>query len=262
MSTSNQAEISESTFTFLNIDIQNILFNDFLETLTEGVVVTPNADHLIKLQKDREFFECYQNAEHIVCDSRVLMMLSRVLDAQNPIKDQIAGSDFFPAFCQYHSQNTQDMRVFLLGGSETTVVQAQQNINARTNSQIVIDGYSPPFGFEHDDDENQQIIDRINQSGATVLAVGVGAPKQEKWIYRHRDKMPGVKIFLAIGATIEFEAGGVKRAPKWMSRTGLEWAFRISQEPKRMFKRYFLDDMQIFWLVFKQKTGLYKNPWA
>ena len=254
--------MSSKTFQFLNIAIDNITFKDFLENLTEGVVVTPNADHLIKLQKDHEFYQCYLNAEHVVCDSRILMKLSKFLNRHEPICDQIAGSDLFPAFCEHHKNNTEVMKVYLLGGSEQSVQVAQNNINQRTNSNIVIGAYSPPFGFDKDDAENTKILDQINSSGATALAVGVGAPKQEKWIHKNRSQLPNIKLFFAIGATIEFEAGALSRSPKWMSKLGVEWIYRLCQEPGRMIRRYLIEDMSIFWLVLKQKLGLYKNPWA
>ncbi|WP_368260190.1 WecB/TagA/CpsF family glycosyltransferase, partial [Clostridium paraputrificum] len=85
-----------------------------------------------------------------------------------------------------------------------------------------------------------------------ILAVGLGAPKQEKFIYRYREEL-GVPISLAIGATIDFEAGNIKRAPKWMQKSGLEWFYRLCKEPKRMFKRYIVDDIKILKIAFKYR---------
>ena len=78
---------------------------------------------------------------------------------------------------------------------------------------------------------------------------------------RHRERFLGVRLFFCVGATMNFEAGVETRAPKWMTRAGLEWLYRITQEPGRMIRRYFVDDLPIFWLVTKQKLGLYKDPW-
>lgn len=249
------------TVKILNIDIHNWTFDGFLAQLEKGVVVTPNVDHMMKLQKDHAFYKSYMNAEHIVCDSRIIQLASRMLFPQPPIAEQIAGSDLFPAYCQYHKDNTDKVRVFLLGGTETSVKQAQENINARAGAEVVIDGYSPPFGFEKDENETQAIIERITASGANVLAVGVGAPKQELWIDAHRHKLPSVDLFFAIGATIDFQAGAVQRAPRWMVKFGLEWLHRMLQEPGRMVKRYLVDDLPFFWLMIKQKFGRYQNPW-
>lgn len=249
-------------FPFLNIEIHNWYFDDFVKNLQDGVVVTPNVDHLIKLQHDFEFYQCYQQADHVICDSRILMLLSKLLDSENPIKAQIAGSDLLPAFCRYNRDHLDKFRVFLLGGTELSVVRAMDNINRNCNSKIVVGAYSPPFGFEADKYENEKIINIISESGATVLAVGVGAPKQEKWIFKNRSNLPFIKLFMAVGATIDFEAGRISRAPKWMSNIGLEWVYRMFQEPRRMIRRYIFEDLPIFKLVFQQRLGRYKNPWG
>jgi exopolysaccharide biosynthesis WecB/TagA/CpsF family protein len=93
----------------------------------------------------------------------------------------------------------------------------------------------------------------IRQSPANVLVVGVGAPKQEKWIAKYRDQLPSIDIFLAVGAAIDFEAGNKPRAPELISKLGLEWLYRLSTEPRRLWKRYLLDDFPFLWLVVKQK---------
>ena len=100
----------------------------------------------------------------------------------------------------------------------------------------------------------------INESGANVVLVGVGCPKQEKWIDAHKDKMPHVDIWMALGATIDFEAWNVKRAPKIFQLWYMEWFYRFLQEPKRMYKRYFIDDVKFFWYFGRQLLGFYKNP--
>jgi exopolysaccharide biosynthesis WecB/TagA/CpsF family protein len=120
--------------------------------------------------------------------------------------------------------------------------------------------YSPSFGFENKEQECLEIIQRINSSGANVLAIGVGAPKQEKWIMKYQNLLTNIKTFLAIGATLDFEAGNKKRAPKWMSQLGLEWLHRLFSEPQRLWKRYLVDDFPIFWLILLQKLNSYKKP--
>lgn len=243
----------------LNIDIDNFTFSGFMENLEEGTVFTPNVDHLMKLQKDPDFYQVYQKADYVVCDSQILKATSSWV-SPTPVQEQIAGSDFFPAFCQYHRNHTDKIKIFLLGGTEESVKKAQENINQKAGNPVIIAGYSPPFGFEHDPSENARIIEMINASGATVLAVGVGAPKQEKWIIAQRDKMHNVNIFFAIGATIDFQAGLKKRSPKWVSKIGLEWFHRLLSEPQRLFKRYLIDGLPYFYLLFKQKLGWYRDP--
>lgn len=252
---------SVDTTRILNIDIHNHTFQGFLAQLAEGLVVTPNVDHLVKLQRDREFYGCYLRAEHIVCDSRIVQLTSRFLYPGRGIPEQIAGSDLLPAWCAFHRDPAHVQHVFLLGGTEESVQLARERLNALAGREIVAGFYSPPFGFENDPDETAKIVDIVDSCGATALAVGVGAPKQEIWIDRHRQRMPNVKVFFAVGATIDFLAGTAKRAPRWMVTAGLEWLHRLLREPWRLGKRYLYDDLPFFWLVAKQKLGTYKNPW-
>jgi N-acetylglucosaminyldiphosphoundecaprenol N-acetyl-beta-D-mannosaminyltransferase len=209
----------------------------------------------MQLQRDREFLQIYDQADYRLCDSQVLLYASRFLGT--PLKQKISGSDFFPAFCNFHRSNPK-IQIFLLGGGTDSSERAAERINRRIGRKIVVGTYSPPFGFEQDERECLQIIQRIRQSGATVLAVGVGAPKQEKWIYHYKDRLPMIDLFLAIGATIDFEAGTVKRAPRWISQFGLEWLYRLLVEPQRLWKRYLIRDLPFIWLIFRQKLGLYK----
>lgn len=114
----------------------------------------------------------------------------------------------------------------------------------------IVGTYSPSYGFEKNEDEIDKIIRIINESKPDILAVGLGAPKQEKFLYNYRDQLK-VPISLAIGASIDFEAGNIKRAPKWMQKSGLEWFYRLCKEPKRMFKRYIIDDLKILRIARK-----------
>ena len=239
--------------TILNVDIDNVTEAEVLKHLDQGVVFTPNVDHLLLLKNDPEFFQVYETADYKLCDSKILYYVSRFLGT--PIKEKISGSDFFPSFCQFHKDN-EDIKIFLLGAKEGVAAQAQENLKAKLGREIIVGAHSPSFGFEKNAEECQQIIEKIKNSGATVLAVGVGAPKQEKWIHKYKDQLPNIKIFFAIGATLDFEAGNKKRAPKWVTEIGLEWLHRLISEPKRLWKRYLIGGPLFCWLILKQKLHL------
>ena len=243
----------------MNIDILSVTHQDLLARLNKGVLVTPNVDHLVKLQKDREFYDVYQQAEWVVCDSKILYLLSKLL--KHPLPEAIPGSSFFTSYYMYHKDDP-NCEIYLLGAKEGVATKAMERINKRVGRQIVVGAHSPSYGFEKDERECQELVEMINRSGANVLLVGVGAPKQEKWIMKFRNKMPGVDLFMALGATIDFEAGNIKRAPKIFQKLYLEWFYRFLMEPKRMFKRYFMDDMRFFYYFAKQLLGIYKNPFA
>lgn len=265
----------------LNIDVLCITEHQLLEGLDKnlsgdydgstsslavhnGVLITPNLDHLVKLQKDEEFYRCYQDAEWVVCDSKILCLCSKMLKRSFP--EPIPGSSFFTHFYEYHNAKCdrgekQQVRIFLLGSScQATADEAMRKINEKCGRQMVVGAHSPSFGFEKKEAENRELVRIIRESGANVVLVGVGAPKQEKWIMRWKDEMPEVKIWMALGATIAFEAGHLRRAPKLFQKLALEWLFRIWCEPKRMFKRYICDDLVFFWYLTKQMCGKYRNP--
>ncbi|NRB08275.1 MAG: WecB/TagA/CpsF family glycosyltransferase [Richelia sp.] len=240
----------------INTEIDNISQVELLKRLHKGIVFTPNVDHIMKLQKDDAFLQAYSISDYNICDSQILIYASRFLGT--PIQEKIAGSDFFPAFCKFHRDNN-EIKIFLLGSAPGVAYRAQNIINKTISRNIIVSSYAPPFGFEKDDKECQKIIDIIENSGANVLVVGVGAPKQEKWIYRYKDQLPSIQIFMGLGATIDFESGKIKRSPKWMSQVGLEWLYRLLSEPQRLWKRYLLDDIPFLGLVLRQKIDLMFN---
>jgi N-acetylglucosaminyldiphosphoundecaprenol N-acetyl-beta-D-mannosaminyltransferase len=243
----------------LNVEIDNLTLKELLDRMRfGGFVMTPNVDLMMKLQRHQAFYQAYQTAEYRICDSQILMYVAKFLGT--PIREKICGSDLFPAFYRYYS-NDPDMRIFLLGAAEGVAKEAQGRINAKVGREMIVGAHSPSFGFEHDPAECAAIVDMINASGATVLAVGLGAPKQELWITQHRHRLPNVKVFMAIGATINFEAGQVSRAPKWVSEVGLEWLYRLMCEPRRLWKRYLGDAIPFFWLVLQQRLHFYRCPW-
>lgn len=235
----------------LNVVIDNISFEEFLVRLKKGVVFTPNVDHLMNLQKDPEFVEAYQEADYRVCDSQILVYASNFLGT--PIKAKISGSDLFPTFCEHHRDNPK-IKIFLLGGAAGIARKAQINLNHRLGRDIIVDAYSPPFGFEKDEAECQKVLKMVRESSANVLVVGLGSPKQEKWIAKYRHQLSNIDIFMGVGAAIDFEAGCKLRAPKFVSELGLEWLYRLLSEPKRLWKRYLVRDIPFVWLLLKQKV--------
>lgn len=241
----------------LNVEIDNISQEELLAQLKKGVLVTPNVDQIVKMQTDKEYYDIVRRAEWCVCDSKILLLCSRLLGT--PLKEAVPGSSFFPAFYEYHKYD-ENCKIFLLGAMDGVANKAKEIINSKLGREMVVGAYSPSYGFEKKQEENEAIYKIINESGATVVLVGVGCPKQEKWIDAHKAKMPGVDIWMALGATIDFEAGNIKRAPMIWRKMYMEWFYRFLQEPRRMYKRYFVDDPKFFWFLLKQRTGFYKNP--
>ncbi|TAD75886.1 MAG: glycosyltransferase [Oscillatoriales cyanobacterium] len=240
----------------LNITMDNMSEKELLDRLKHGGwVTTPNVDHYARIRADDVFDHIYHKADYLVCDSQILIFVAKLKG--KTIIDKISGSDFLSSFYQYYANDT-EMTMFLLGALEGVAAKAQGIINQKVGREMVTGVYSPPFGFERDPVECLRIVEAINQSGANVLVLGMGAPKQEKWFYRYRHLLKHVTIIFGFGATIDFEAGNKPRSPKWMSKVGLEWLYRLLQEPQRLWRRYLVDSLPFLGDLALSFMGQYK----
>ncbi len=211
-------------------------------------VVTPNVDHAVQLRENEQLKSAYEEADLVLADGQPIVWASYLLG--QPVPERVAGSDLVPALFS-HVAPDETLNVFLLGAAEGVAERAAENIQGRWPQIKVIGTYSPPPGFEHDLDECEFILQRIAVAKPDVLVVGLGAPKQECWVYRHRKKIEA-RVVLCVGAAIDFLAGEQTRAPKWMQKTGTEWLFRIYSDPKRLAGRYARDALVFPQLVFQQ----------
>ena len=240
---------------FMNTEIDNLTMQEALEAIDKLIqedksayVVTPNVDHIVQLETNRELQDVYANASLILTDGKPLLWIAKWYGT--PIKEKISGSDLFPLLCKMAAEK--EYKMFFLGAAEGVAAKAAENLSKRYKELQVIGTYSPPYGFEKDQTEMEKIKMMIRNANPDILIVGLGCPKQEKFIYYNREEL-GVPISLGLGASFDFEAGNIKRAPKWMADHGLEWLFRITQDPKRMAKRYLVDDLKIFGLAIKYR---------
>jgi exopolysaccharide biosynthesis WecB/TagA/CpsF family protein len=254
---SSAERTSTSKIQLLNVAIDNLTMEELLARFDRGTLCTIHSDMLMWLQKDRDFYEIAKNYDYVTCDSQILAFATRLLGT--PVKERISGSDFLPRFYEYHRDNT-DITLFLLGGLGDVADRARESINRKVGRNIVVGSFSPPLGAEKSDAACRDMVDRINTSMASVLVLGLGTPKQEHFLERYRAMMPHVRIFLPLGGALDYEAGAMKRPPAWVSNMGLEWAYRIAQEPRKRWRRYLVDDMPVIPLILKQKTGRYRNP--
>ena len=240
----------------LNAWVDSLTVQEIVEELKEGILYTLNPDHLFWLQRNQGFAAAYRNATLVSSDSKYVYWALGFLGRS--IKQKSSGSDIVPAYWRHHANNPA-VSIFLLGAKPGIAKMAQDRINRLAGRQIVVGAHGPSFDFVNDDTETTEVIDLINVSEATCLIVGLGAPKQEIWIDLHRSRMPSVKVYMGVGATIDYEAKAVRRAPQWMARNGLEWVFRMATEPRRYWRRY-ARTLEFFWLVLLDRFGLYRSP--
>lgn len=240
---------------FMNTEIDNLTMQETLQAIEKLIkedkaayVVTPNVDHIVQLETNKELQDVYKNASLILTDGKPLLWIAKWYGT--PIKEKISGSDLFPLLCEMAAKKGYTM--FFLGAAEGVAAKAAENLIRRYEELQVVGTYSPPYGFENNLEEMNKIKNMIRKVNPHILVVGLGCPKQEKFMYHHCKEL-GVPISLGLGASFDFEAGNIKRAPKWMANHGLEWLFRITQDPKRMVKRYLVDDVKIIGLIRKYR---------
>lgn len=224
-----------------------------------GLVFTINPDHLYHLQRNREFLHAYRQADVITVDSHyVRMALNRM---GRPIHHHITGSDLVPRLIAHASAHDVDLRVFLLGAQPGVAQRALERINARHGKRLVVGAFGPSMNFIRDAAETEHALRLIRDSGANALMVGLGAPKQEIWLARWREALPGVKLLMGVGATIDYEAGEVVRAPVWMRQMRMEWLYRVLSEPRRYLMRY-VRNTEFLHLMWQDGRGRYRDPLA
>ncbi len=248
--------MSPRNVSVLGIRIDNINFAEvnekillFLRSPTLRAIFTPNPEMLVKAQKDSYFTEVLNSGDINICDGFGIQLVTK-----GKIK-RIPGVDLLKIISKIAEKNGKS--VFFLGsGSDEVGGKLIQNIIAEF-SNLKIAGFDKgPVITEGNDgklnvlsEDNSEIIKKINDAQADVLFVAFGMGKQEKWIFENRDKLPNVKIAMGVGGAFDFISGVIPRAPKWMRKLGLEWLFRLYQQPKRI-KRIWNATVKFIYLYY------------
>ena len=239
----------------LNTFINNVTMSETVEAIEQMIaadkksyVVAINVDVVMKIEADPYLKKIVDDADMVLVDGKPLVWISKLHG--RPLKEKVSGSDLVPLLCEVAAKN--GYKVFIIGGKEGSAERAKQRLEEKLPDIQIVGTYAPPFGFEKDDAELEKINRMISQAHPDLLITCFGCPKQEKWIYENIEKYDA-KVSICAGATVDFLAGNVTRAPRWMSEHGLEWFYRFLQEPRRMFRRYFVDDMKIIGLIKKYR---------
>jgi len=240
---------------FMNIRIDDVAFSEAAEKIRgfageQGMhlVITPNADHIVKAEKDAAFRELFEKADLIVPDGMPLLWIADSLGC--PLLERVTGADLLPEVCAFAQEDGR--RIFFLATDEKTVSAAVKQVKYAWPGIPAVGGYAPSMNFSEDAEESERILKKVAEFGTDILVVGLGAPKSEKWIAEHKDRLQ-CHVALPFGAAVSFLAKEKRRAPKWMQRHGLEWFSRFLQEPVRLFRRYFIEDVKIFRLALKYR---------
>jgi N-acetylglucosaminyldiphosphoundecaprenol N-acetyl-beta-D-mannosaminyltransferase len=203
-----------------------------------------NSHHVYTAFKNPEYAKICRSSWIFFPDGQSIILASFLIGAKLP--ERIAGPDVMMKILEECERNR--LKVFLLGCDEQFLVKLKSNLS-RSFPTAIAGGYSPPFGV-WSEEENNKIVSKINDSNADILFMGISLPKQDIWVFEHKDKLR-TKIAIGFGAAFDFHSGRVKRAPVWMQKICLEWFHRFLQEPKRMWKRYIFANSYLIFLVVK-----------
>ncbi len=209
---------------------------ELVEEKKGGYVVTPNIDHVVLADSNDAFRASYQDAALSLVDGQPLVWASRLLGEQLP--EKISGADLILPLMEMAAKRK--WRVYFMGAGPGVAEKAAEEVHQRYGTNVV-GCDAPKVSVDPAASENASAIEKIQKAKPDVVLVALGAPKQEIWMHRCMPQYAPA-VALGIGAGLDFIAGTVKRAPLWMSKNGLEWAYRLSREPKRMWRRYLVND--------------------
>jgi exopolysaccharide biosynthesis WecB/TagA/CpsF family protein len=239
------------TVDLFGINVHNLSFDEAVDRIIAmcrggepRYVVTPNVDHVMKARRDERLRLIYERADLSLADGMPLVWAAKILG--RPLKDKVSGSDLFEALCRQAARH--DLGVFLLGAAPGVAHKAGVILEKRCPGLRIVGTLSPRLDADGSSPDNDMMAARIAEAKPDLLFAAFGSPKQEYWIARHHRKM-GVPVVIGVGASFDFVAGVQRRAPRWMQRAGLEWTWRLAHDPRRLWRRYLVDDLPFIKLL-------------
>lgn len=222
---------------------------DELKALPEGklLINTINAHSYNTALKDHLFADALENGDALIPDGASIVKACRWIHAKSRPKERIAGWDLFAM--EMERLNAKGGKCFFMGSSEKVLALVKKRAEV-DYPNVMVETFSPPYKPEFTDEENKAIVEAINRADPDLLWIGMTAPKQEKWTYRHWNEMDIHCHVGTVGAVFDFFAGTAKRAPLWWQRHSLEWLYRLLKEPKRMWRRYVIGNALFLWNIF------------
>lgn len=239
------------SYTIFGIKIDNLTKREAIEYVKNFLskeafhyIVTLNPEGVVIAQGDRSFREVVNQADLVVADGSWLIKASRFLNKR--LKERIAGIDLLVDILKFCSED--HIGVYLLGAKEDVIYKAKEKLEAMFPGISIVGFHSGYFDYKGEND----IIEEIKRLKPGFLVVGLGMPKQEIWISEHRD-LP-VRLAIGVGGSFDVLSGSIPRAPRWMQSIGMEWLYRVIQDPKRLKRLKFIP--KFFLLVLKSKLGI------
>ncbi len=236
----------------LNIHIDNLTMTETISLIEKSIEnqkqihhVVVNAGKMVQMQNDAQLRNSVNNSDIINADGQAVVWASKILN--KPLKERVAGIDLMQNLVKLaHKKN---YKIFLFGAKEE-VVQKVAQIYTNRYGKSILAGFRNGY---YKQEEEKEIAKIIANSGANILFVAITSPKKEIFLNKYKSRLQSVNFIMGVGGSFDVIAGKTKRAPLWMQKAGLEWLYRLIQEPKRMWKRYLIGNSKFIWLVLKEK---------
>lgn len=239
----------------MDLEIHDVDFDETVARATGAlsagrsfVIATPNVDYVIRAHRDPSFRSAINAADLRVPDGMWIVRASRI--AGTPLRATVTGRLLIPALAAFAARS--NIPVALVGGPPGVAERAAANLTRLFPGLRIVLATAPQMGFVVGSVEDARLVEVVKRSGAQLVLVALGAPRQERWMAEHRRELEGC-VMVGIGAGLDIVAGRFREAPRWMTRAGLEWAFRLVQEPRRLARRYLVDDPAIFSWAVRQR---------
>jgi N-acetylglucosaminyldiphosphoundecaprenol N-acetyl-beta-D-mannosaminyltransferase len=246
----------KNQISLLGTPIDNLTMEETVSLVNEVIAsgghihhTVVNAGKIVAMHENPELKESVTNADLINADGQAVVWASKILG--KPLKERVAGIDLMDRLVRLAHEK--QYRIFFFGAKEEIVKKVVDTYTAKYSAAIIA-GYRNGYFRK---EEERSIANQIATSGANMLFVAISSPTKENFLYQNRDVLKNVNFTMGVGGSFDVVAGFVKRAPGWMQKTGLEWLYRVYQEPRRMFKRYLVGNTKFIKLVLKYKFG---NP--
>ncbi len=233
-------------------EVYSLLLN-FIKAIKIGYITLNNVFSVVESVSKEKYREALNNSTIAVIDSQALSQYLLLFKSVNSAR--IFGPTFMEKTLEWGQKD--ELKHYFFGSSQETLNRMNTRVKENYPNAVISGSFSPPYKKEFSIEESDNYIQMMNESGADIFWIGLGAPKQEIWMYENYKKL-NKGIMIGVGAGFDYLAGNTQHAPKWMKDFALEWLYRLMQEPKRLWKRYLVTNTLFLWYVLLEFLHLKK----
>jgi N-acetylglucosaminyldiphosphoundecaprenol N-acetyl-beta-D-mannosaminyltransferase len=250
------------SYTIAGVRVDSVTFAETLDAIQSFLadnrlhrISTPNVDHILLAQRNSAFRDAVNSSSLSVPDGKWLLRGARLLNVY--FRESVAGRLLVEPMLKLAGER--EKSVYILASKGSIAERAARNLQIKYPNLRIAGAHSPSLHFGEDPSETEQIIETLNRTKPDILFLGMGAPKSEIWLHQNEARIPA-KVAIGVGYAFDIIAGEIRECPRWLTRIGFEWAYRLCREPKRLWKRYLVRDPQFFFLMLRERRRLKSRP--